>query len=120
MISVDEWASRLGRLAEFTSQADVLVVAAGVPELIGAEHLKDGAIVLDVGINALRDPETGEIFMVGDVDTDAARSVARAITPVPGGIGPVTDVWLLRNTVAAAHHLSSDASPRPRASDHST
>ncbi len=115
VISVDEWASRLGRLQEFTSQADVLVVAAGVPGLIGAQHLKDGAIVLDVGINALRDPETADIFMVGDVDTASARSTARAVTPVPGGIGPVTDVWLLRNTVAAAVNLSSVTDQRLRA-----
>ena len=116
VISVDEWASRLGRLPEFTVQADVLVVAAGVPGLIGAEHLKDGAIVLDVGINPLHDPETGKIFMVGDVDTDSVRTVARAVTPVPGGIGPVTDVWLLRNTVAAAQNIAAATDRRRVAS----
>jgi methylenetetrahydrofolate dehydrogenase (NADP+)/methenyltetrahydrofolate cyclohydrolase len=112
VISVDEWASRLGRLSEFTAQADVLVVAAGVPGLIGAQHLKDGAIVLDVGINPLQEPGTGKIFMVGDVDTDSARTVARAVTPVPGGVGPVTDVWLLRNTVAAAQHIATATAQR--------
>jgi len=115
VVSVDEWASRLGRLPEFTAQADVLVVAAGVPGLIGAEHLKDGAIVLDVGINALQDSGTGNVFMVGDVDTASARTVARAVTPVPGGIGPVTDVWLLRNTVAAAHNITAAATEQRRA-----
>ncbi len=110
VLSVDEWASRLGRLSEFTAQADVLVVAAGVPGLISAEHLKAGAIVLDVGINALEDPETRKVSMVGDVDTASARTVARAVTPVPGGIGPVTDVWLLRNTVAAAHNITAAGS----------
>ena len=112
VISVDEWASRLGRLHEFTAQADVLVVAAGVAGLIDADHLKDGAIVLDVGINAVQDPGTGKIFMVGDVDTASARTVARAVTPVPGGIGPVTDVWLLRNTVAAAQNIAAATDQR--------
>jgi methylenetetrahydrofolate dehydrogenase (NADP+)/methenyltetrahydrofolate cyclohydrolase len=107
VISVDEWASRLGRLAELTRQADVLVVAAGVPGLIGAEHVKDGAIVLDVGINRSQDPSTGEVHMVGDVDTEAAATRASAVTPVPGGIGPVTDIWLLRNTITAARNIAA-------------
>lgn len=109
VMSVDEWASRLGRLAELTAQADVLVVAAGVPGLIRAEHLKEGAIVLDVGINPCEDPVSKKVSMVGDVDTASAGTVARAITPVPGGIGPVTDVWLLRNTVAAARNITAAA-----------
>lgn len=107
VISVDEWASRLGRLAELTRQADVLVVAAGVPGLIGAEHVKDGAIVLDVGINRREDPASGETHMVGDVETVAVAARAGAITPVPGGIGPVTDVWLLHNTLTAARNLAA-------------
>lgn len=107
VMSVDEWASREGRLAELTRQADVLIVAAGVPGLIGADHLKPGAIVLDVGINSREDPVTGKVSMVGDVDMASAGTVARALTPVPGGIGPVTDVWLLRNTVAAARRINA-------------
>ena len=107
VISVDEWASRLGRLAELTLQADVLVVAAGVARLIGAEHVKEGAIVLDVGINRCEDPISREVHMIGDVDTAAAATRARAITPVPGGIGPVTDIWLLRNTIAAARNIAA-------------
>jgi methylenetetrahydrofolate dehydrogenase (NADP+)/methenyltetrahydrofolate cyclohydrolase len=107
VISVDEWASRLGRLAELTRQADVLVVAAGVAGLIDAQHVKDGAVVLDVGINRREDPDTHEVHMVGDVDTVSAATRARAITPVPGGIGPVTDIWLLRNTITAARNLAA-------------
>jgi methylenetetrahydrofolate dehydrogenase (NADP+)/methenyltetrahydrofolate cyclohydrolase len=112
VISVDEWASRLGRLAELTRQADVLVVAAGVAGLIDERHVKDGAIVLDVGINRREDPASHEVHMVGDVDTASAATRARAITPVPGGIGPVTDIWLLRNTIAAARNVhASDLCP---------
>ncbi|KAA9166128.1 bifunctional 5,10-methylene-tetrahydrofolate dehydrogenase/5,10-methylene-tetrahydrofolate cyclohydrolase [Amycolatopsis acidicola] len=99
--SVDEWASRTGALQRHTRRADVLIVAAGRAGLITAEHVKPGAIVLDVGINPVTD-ERGRVRMTGDVDFSSVAEVARAITPVPGGVGPVTDVWLLRNTVLAA------------------
>jgi methylenetetrahydrofolate dehydrogenase (NADP+)/methenyltetrahydrofolate cyclohydrolase len=102
VLTCDEWADRTGRLAELTRTADVLVVAAGVPGLIGADHVKPGAVVLDVGINPVTDPETGRVHLVGDVATASVARHARAVTPVPGGIGPVTDVWLMRNTAAAA------------------
>lgn len=102
VLSCDEWASRTGRLAELTRRADVLVVAAGVAGLISGEHVKEGAIVLDVGINPWTDPESGDVHMVGDVDAPSVTAKARALTPVPGGVGPVTDVWLMRNTAAAA------------------
>ena len=72
---------------------------------------------LAVGINALEDPETHKVSMVGDVDTASARTVARAVTPVPGGIGPVTDVWLLRNTIAAADNITAAADRRRVASE---
>jgi methylenetetrahydrofolate dehydrogenase (NADP+)/methenyltetrahydrofolate cyclohydrolase len=104
--SVDEWASRAQRLGWHTRRADVLIVAAGVPGLIRAEHIREGAIVLDVGINLATDPETGGVRIVGDVDFDTVAPRARAITPVPGGIGPVTDVWLLRNAVLAARNAA--------------
>lgn len=102
VISCDVHTSRAGRLVDLTRQADVLVVAAGVPGLIGAEHVAPGAIVIDVGINPAKDPESGRTRMVGDVVFDEVRRKASALTPVPGGVGPVTDVWLLRNTVSAA------------------
>jgi methylenetetrahydrofolate dehydrogenase (NADP+)/methenyltetrahydrofolate cyclohydrolase len=98
--SVDEWVNVGNRLGYHTRRADVLVVAAGQPGLIRSEHIREGAVVLDVGINpVLRD---GMTTLVGDVDYDSLLSRARAITPVPGGIGPVTDVWLMRNVVLAA------------------
>jgi methylenetetrahydrofolate dehydrogenase (NADP+)/methenyltetrahydrofolate cyclohydrolase len=99
--SVDEWASRTTGLGRYTRWADVLIVAAGKPGLIKAEHVSEDAVVIDVGIN----PQTGadgRVHMVGDVDYASVAPRVRAITPVPGGVGPVTDVWLLRNTVTAA------------------
>jgi methylenetetrahydrofolate dehydrogenase (NADP+)/methenyltetrahydrofolate cyclohydrolase len=110
--SVDEWASRTSRLGWHTRRADVLIVAAGVPGLIRSEHIREGAIVLDVGINFRRDAETGAVHIIGDVALDDVAPRARAITPVPGGIGPVTDVWLLDNTVAAARLAAAHGGPR--------
>ncbi|MFH2072267.1 MAG: bifunctional 5,10-methylenetetrahydrofolate dehydrogenase/5,10-methenyltetrahydrofolate cyclohydrolase [Actinomycetota bacterium] len=83
-------------LAALTRQADILVAAAGRPGLIGAHHVKPGATVVDVGIN-----QAGE-GLIGDVDFEAVAEVAGAITPVPGGVGPMTIASLLENTVAAA------------------
>ncbi len=93
-------------LPEHTRHADLLVVAAGKAGLITAEHVKPGAIVIDVGINRVRVPaESGgepTTKIVGDVDFESVREVAAAITPVPGGVGPVTVAMLLRNTIEAA------------------
>jgi methylenetetrahydrofolate dehydrogenase (NADP+)/methenyltetrahydrofolate cyclohydrolase len=116
--SVDEWASRTGQLGLHTRRADVLIVAAGVPGLIGAEHVRQGAVVLDVGINRVTDPATGTGRLVGDVQFDAVAPRARAITPVPGGIGPVTDAWVIRNTVAAARNASMTQVPIRKGCSH--
>jgi methylenetetrahydrofolate dehydrogenase (NADP+)/methenyltetrahydrofolate cyclohydrolase len=86
-------------LAQFTILADILVVAAGKPNLITAPMIKRGAVVIDVGINRLPD---GRI--VGDVDFEEVRKRASFITPVPGGVGPMTVTMLLHNTVVAANH----------------
>jgi len=88
--------SRTRDLRATCARADVLVAAVGVPRLIGGEHVKPGAAVIDVGINRL--PEG----LAGDVDFDAAAQRAGLITPVPGGVGPMTIAMLLRNTVTAA------------------
>lgn len=90
-----------GRLAEHTRTADILIAAVGVPRLIGADLVREGAIVIDIGINALEHPD-GSVRLVGDVDTRAVERVAEAVSPVPGGVGPITDIWVLRNTVTAA------------------
>jgi putative two-component system protein, hydrogenase maturation factor HypX/HoxX len=89
--------SHTAHLVELTRQADVLVAAAGQPGMVTAEMVKPGAIIIDVGINALSD---GGI--VGDVDFASVREVAVAITPVPGGVGPLTNVMLLKQCVQAA------------------
>ncbi len=94
--------SRTRDLAEVTRRADVLVAAAGVPHMIGPEAVKPGAIVIDVGMHRL---ESG---LCGDVDTERAGQVASAITPVPGGVGPMTIAMLLRNTVLAARLANGD------------
>lgn len=88
-------------LAEHTRQADLIIVAVGKPGLIRAEHVRPGAVVVDVGINSLEGPG-GERIIVGDVDYDSVRPLCRAITPVPGGVGPVTVAMLLKSTVEAA------------------
>lgn len=103
--SVDEWADRTTGIGRYTRWADVLIVAAGKAGLIRAEHVGENAVVIDVGINAATGPD-GRVHMVGDVDHDAVAPRVRALTPVPGGVGPVTDVWLLRNTVTAARLLA--------------
>jgi len=88
--------TRTRNLAEHTRNADILVVAAGQPMAVTADMIKPGAVVIDVGTNRL---ETG---LVGDVDFERAREVASKITPVPGGVGPMTIAMLLRNTLKSA------------------
>ncbi|MEN9724015.1 MAG: hypothetical protein RJB38_2001 [Pseudomonadota bacterium] len=84
-------------LAALTQQADLLIVAAGIPGLIGLEHVKPGAVVIDIGVH--RQPDGS---LCGDVRFDEVSGVASAITPVPGGVGPLTIHMLMRNTVSAA------------------
>jgi methylenetetrahydrofolate dehydrogenase (NADP+)/methenyltetrahydrofolate cyclohydrolase len=88
--------SRTRHLAEVCSRADVLVAAVGRPHLVTAEMVREGAVVIDVGINRTDDG------LAGDVDFDAVAEKAAAITPVPGGVGPMTIAMLLANTVKAA------------------
>ena len=83
-------------------EADVVVAAAGVPRLVGREWIKPGAVVVDVGINRIEEPGGGS-RTVGDVDFDAVREVAGWISPVPGGVGPMTVAMLLRNVAEAAN-----------------
>ena len=96
--------SRTKDLESLCQQADILVAAVGRPEMITDVHVKKGATVIDVGINRVPAPERGEgkFRLTGDVDFDAVAKQAGAITPVPGGVGPMTIACLLRNTLVAA------------------
>ncbi|MEW6685140.1 MAG: bifunctional methylenetetrahydrofolate dehydrogenase/methenyltetrahydrofolate cyclohydrolase FolD [Candidatus Edwardsbacteria bacterium] len=86
-----------------TRQADILVAAAGNPQTIKGEMLKSGVVVVDVGVNRIKDETTKSGYrLVGDVEFDSAKEVASHITPVPGGVGPMTITMLLKNTVKAA------------------
>ena len=93
--------SRTVDLDERCREADILIAAAGRAEMIKGDWIKPGATVIDVGINRIEGPD-GQGRLVGDVEFDAAKGVAGAITPVPGGVGPMTIACLLRNTVIAA------------------
>ncbi|HEY8794505.1 MAG TPA: tetrahydrofolate dehydrogenase/cyclohydrolase catalytic domain-containing protein [Gemmatimonadaceae bacterium] len=90
-------------LKEHTLRADILIVAAGKPRMVTGDMVKEGAVVIDVGINRIADASTKSGYrLVGDVDFEGARARASRITPVPGGVGPMTIAMLLKNTVRAA------------------
>ena len=96
--------SRTKDLPGVVRRADIVVAAVGRPEMVKGDWLKDGATIIDVGINRLPpEPGSDKGRLVGDVDYAAAKNVASAITPVPGGVGPMTIAVLLRNTLVAAH-----------------
>ena len=96
--------SRTRNLSEVTREADILVVAIGRAKFIGAEAVKPGAVVIDVGINRLEDGS-----LSGDVDFDAVAPIASMITPVPGGVGPMTISMLLKNTLTAAKNQTKNS-----------
>ncbi len=89
--------SKTKNLPDICREADILVAAVGSPRLVKASWVKDGAVVIDVGINRV------DGRLVGDVDYEAIKPIARAITPVPGGVGPMTIAYLMHNTLSAAH-----------------
>ena len=94
--------SRTPDIGAFTRQADILIAAIGQPRFIKADMVKPGAVVIDVGINAVPDAtRKSGTRLVGDVDFDAVKEVASAISPVPGGVGPMTIAMLMHNTIAA-------------------
>jgi methylenetetrahydrofolate dehydrogenase (NADP+)/methenyltetrahydrofolate cyclohydrolase len=105
--------SRTQDLPDIVRQADILVAAVGRPQMIRGEWIKPGAAVIDVGINRIPAPERGEgkTRLVGDVDYDGAVAVAGAITPVPGGVGPMTIACLLANTVTTASLINGIPAP---------
>ena len=99
-------------LAAHTRRADILAAAMGSPRFVKADMVRDGAVVIDVGINRVSDPSAkGGYRTVGDVDFDAVKQKAKAISPVPGGVGPMTIAMLLSNTVSAAEFASKAVGP---------
>ncbi|CAD7337811.1 bifunctional methylenetetrahydrofolate dehydrogenase/methenyltetrahydrofolate cyclohydrolase FolD [Sphingomonadales bacterium 56] len=103
--------SRTRDLASVVHRADIVVAAVGRAEMVKGEWIKPGATVIDVGINRVTDTEDGKSRIVGDVATAEALAHVRAITPVPGGVGPMTIAVLLRNTLVAAHARAGLAKP---------
>ena len=102
--------SRTADLPALCRTADIIVAAVGRPEMVGADYIKPGAVVLDVGINRIDDPSAERGYrIVGDVDYAAVRDLCSAITPVPGGVGPMTIAMLMANTVKACKQLTGIA-----------
>ncbi|WP_319574143.1 bifunctional methylenetetrahydrofolate dehydrogenase/methenyltetrahydrofolate cyclohydrolase FolD [uncultured Desulfobacter sp.] len=101
--------TRTKDLAAHCKRADILIVAAGVPGLVKPEWIKPGATVIDVGVNRVgMNKATGKAILKGDVDFDAAKEIAGKITPVPGGVGPMTIAMLMKNTLRAAQYDLGD------------
>jgi methylenetetrahydrofolate dehydrogenase (NADP+)/methenyltetrahydrofolate cyclohydrolase len=94
--------TRTRDMAFHTKRADILIVAAGKPKAITADMVKEGVVVIDVGVNEIGRTAEGKRILCGDVDFDAVKEKAKAITPVPGGVGPMTITMLMMNTVRAA------------------
>ena len=103
--------SRTRDLPDVVRRADIVVAAVGRPEMVRGDWIKPGAVVIDVGINRVPAAEEGKTRLVGDVAYDEAAHVASAVTPVPGGVGPMTIAMLLRNTVVAAHRRAGLEDP---------
>jgi methylenetetrahydrofolate dehydrogenase (NADP+)/methenyltetrahydrofolate cyclohydrolase len=99
--------SRTPDLAGVTREADIVIAAIGRPHFLGSDHIREGAVVIDVGINRVDDPSSPKGYkLVGDVDYDAVAERCAAITPVPGGVGPMTIAMLMANCVTAAERLA--------------
>ena len=99
--------SRTKDLVKVCREADIIIAAIGRPEFIKAEHVKEGAVVIDVGINRVEDPSSAKGYkLVGDVKFDEVAPKCRAITPVPGGVGPMTIALLMHNTIKACKQIN--------------
>jgi methylenetetrahydrofolate dehydrogenase (NADP+)/methenyltetrahydrofolate cyclohydrolase len=94
--------SRTQNLEELTKSADIIVAAIGKPEFIKADMVKDGVVIIDVGVNQVGTTPEGKRILKGDVEFKAVSEKAKAITPVPGGVGPMTITMLMMNTIKSA------------------
>jgi methylenetetrahydrofolate dehydrogenase (NADP+) / methenyltetrahydrofolate cyclohydrolase len=100
--------SRTKDLAFHTKRADIVIAAIGKPEMLTGDMVREGAVVIDVGINRVDDPSSAKGYrIVGDVHFESVRRVASHVTPVPGGVGPMTIAMLLKNTVRAARQTGA-------------
>ncbi len=103
--------TRTKDMGAITRQADILIVAAGRAKVVTADMVKEGAVVIDVGVNEIGKTPEGKRILAGDVDFDAVKEKAKAITPVPGGVGPMTIAMLLQNTLKAFKEQHGIISP---------
>jgi methylenetetrahydrofolate dehydrogenase (NADP+)/methenyltetrahydrofolate cyclohydrolase len=87
-------------------RADIIIAAVGVANMIKAEQVKEGVVIIDVGVNRIGMTESGKAILAGDVDFESVKGKASAITPVPGGVGPMTITMLMKNTVQAARQAN--------------
>lgn len=94
--------TRTKDMAAHTKRADIIIAAVGVPKLITADMVKDGVVIIDVGVNRIGMTDSGKAILAGDVDFESVKEKASCITPVPGGVGPMTITMLMKNTVQAA------------------
>jgi methylenetetrahydrofolate dehydrogenase (NADP+)/methenyltetrahydrofolate cyclohydrolase len=94
--------TRTRDMAAHTKRADIIIAAVGVPKMVTADMVKEGVVIIDVGVNRIGKTADGKAILAGDVDFDAVKEKAAAITPVPGGVGPMTITMLMKNTVQAA------------------
>ncbi|MDA8164879.1 MAG: bifunctional methylenetetrahydrofolate dehydrogenase/methenyltetrahydrofolate cyclohydrolase FolD [Desulfobacteraceae bacterium] len=98
--------TRTKDLAAHTKRADIIIAAVGVPKMVTADMVKDGVAIIDVGVNRIGMSESGKAILAGDVDFEAVKEKASFITPVPGGVGPMTITMLMKNTVQAARQAA--------------
>jgi methylenetetrahydrofolate dehydrogenase (NADP+)/methenyltetrahydrofolate cyclohydrolase len=94
--------TRTRDMAAHTRRADIIIAAVGVPKMVTADMVKDGVVIIDVGVNRIGKTADGKAILAGDVDFDGVKEKAAAITPVPGGVGPMTITMLMKNTLQAA------------------
>ena len=94
--------TRTKNTEEHTKRADIIIAAVGVPKLVTADMVKDGVVIIDVGVNRIGMSDSGKAILAGDVDFESVKEKASFITPVPGGVGPMTITMLMKNTVQAA------------------
>ncbi|OGQ88603.1 MAG: bifunctional 5,10-methylene-tetrahydrofolate dehydrogenase/5,10-methylene-tetrahydrofolate cyclohydrolase [Deltaproteobacteria bacterium RIFOXYD12_FULL_56_24] len=99
--------TRTKDMAAHCKRADIIIAAVGVPKMVTADMVKDGVVIIDVGVNRIGKTADGKAILAGDVDFDAVKEKASYITPVPGGVGPMTITMLMKNTVQAARQTAS-------------